>query len=123
MKSSNHIKSIAVVGAGLRGLCSAAYLRSVGHNVQVFDAMPRYGGIWNRVSDDAQINTPYYGYTFHPTNVWTTHRPAKPEILANLERMVAVEGLADFIRLNHPVDIVSRTADGLWTLNDRERNL
>jgi thioredoxin reductase len=114
------MKSIAIVGAGLRGLCSAAYLRSVGHTVSVFDAMPRYGGIWNRVTDDAQINTPYYGYTFHATNVWTSHRPAKLEILANLERMVAAEGLADIIRLNDRIDSVSHAADGCWRLNGRD---
>lgn len=82
--------------------------------------MPHYGGIWNRVTDDAQINTPYYGYTFHPTNVWTSHRPAKLEILANLERMVVAEGLADIIRLNDRIDSVSRAADGSWQLNDRD---
>ena len=111
------MKSIAVVGAGLRGLCSAAYLRSVGHRVRVFEVRPTLGGIWSRVTDDAQINTPYYGYTFHPTNVWHSHRPTKVEILANLERMVDAEGLADAISLNHQIDNVSRTGGGTWKLN------
>jgi len=112
------MKSIAVVGAGLRGLCSAAYLRSVGHRVSIFETLPRYGGIWNRVTDDARINTPYYGYTFHPTNVWNSHRPTRPEILANIERMVDAEGLADDIRLNYRIENVSRATDGSWRLND-----
>lgn len=111
------MKSIAIVGAGLRGLASAAYLKSAGHRVCVFEKTGAYGGIWTRVSEHAQINTPYYGYTFHPTNLWESHRPRKREILENLERMVTAEGLESSIRLNSPVRGVSRPEPGRWLIN------
>jgi len=116
--SETNSAAVAVIGAGLRGLTSAAYLKSVGNRVRVFERLPDYGGVWSRVQDYAHINTPYWGYTFHHTNVWRSYRPAKNEILANLSRMIETEGLASDIALGTAVESVSRTAAGKWLIND-----
>ncbi len=112
------VHSIAIVGAGLRGLASAAYLKSVGNRVRVFERRPDYGGVWSRVHEYAHINTPYWGYTFHHTNVWHSYRPTKAEILANLSRMVEAEGLAPYISLGTAVESVFKTETGRWRIND-----
>ena len=112
-------KRIAIVGAGLRGLASAAFLKSAGADVRVFEKAPRIGGIWQQVLGDVEINTPSYGYTFHETNIWQGHRPTKIEILSNLERMIAHADLKDSIALSTPIERVFKTDDKTWTLNDR----
>jgi putative NAD(P)-binding protein len=112
------MKSIAIVGAGLRGLASAAYLKSAGNRVRLFERAPVYGGVWNRVHERAHTNTPYWGYTFHHTNIWSSYRPTQPEILANLHRMVDAEGLAPFISLSTAVESVLKTEQGRWRIND-----
>ena len=63
-------KRIAIVGAGLRGLASAVYLKRRGHQPTVFERSHTIGGIWSRVYPTSVANTPSYGYTFHPSNLW-----------------------------------------------------
>lgn len=40
------ILNIAVVGAGLAGLCAAKYAKSCGHLVTVFEQCAELGGTW-----------------------------------------------------------------------------
>lgn len=111
-------KRIAIVGAGLRGLASAAYLKSAGAHVRVFEKAPKIGGIWRLVHGTTQINTPSYGYTFHESNRWTEGRPNATEILANLTHMVADAGLENAIELSTTVIKIHKTQSGTWTLNN-----
>jgi cation diffusion facilitator CzcD-associated flavoprotein CzcO len=59
---------VAIVGAGVRGLASAVYLRSRGYGITIFEQASTCGGMWTRVYDTSFINTPNHGYTFHPGN-------------------------------------------------------
>lgn len=111
---------VAIVGAGLRGLASAVYLRARGHQVTVFEQASGYGGIWARVYDTSLINTPSHGYTFHASNRWSSSHPNRVEIMANLHRMVEVEGLARHLVLGTRVDRVVPTASGRWRVGDRD---
>lgn len=77
---------IAIIGAGIRGLSSAAWLSAAGAKVTVFEKCERLGGVWQRVHRGARINTPIYGYAFHSTNHWTSDKPSAAEILDNLEK-------------------------------------
>lgn len=38
-------KKIGIIGSGPAGICSAYFLRSMGHRVSVFDSMPKVGGM------------------------------------------------------------------------------
>jgi hypothetical protein len=113
-------KRIAIIGAGLRGLASAAYLKSVGAQVQVFEKASAIGGVWARVTEDAAANTPSYGYAFHASNQWPSRRPARDEILANFGRMIQQAELEKSICLSTPVEQVRKNAQGNWILNNRE---
>lgn len=39
--------NVAVIGAGLAGLCAAKYAKSFGHSVTVFEQCDKLGGTWN----------------------------------------------------------------------------
>ena len=85
--------------------------------MRIYDQASRVGGIWNRVFASSVINTPHYGYTFHPTNIWPRVHPTRDDILANIERLVQAEQLVPNLRLNTPVESVEQTSAGLWRLN------
>lgn len=38
--------NVAVVGAGLAGLCAAKYAKSFGHSVTLFEQCEKLGGTW-----------------------------------------------------------------------------
>jgi phytoene dehydrogenase-like protein len=60
-------KSIAVIGAGLGGLASAAYLAQKGFNVKLFERLSRAGGVvdsfkrGNYVFEATTHQLSYYG--------------------------------------------------------------
>jgi len=112
---------IAIVGAGIRGLSSAAWLGSAGAKVTVFEKHERPGGVWQRVHGGAWINTPSYGYTFHSTNRWTSDKPSAAEILQNLEKMVRVCEIQSRIRYSTPVFGVRQKSNGRWQINDESQ--
>jgi cation diffusion facilitator CzcD-associated flavoprotein CzcO len=112
------MKSVAIVGAGIRGLSSAVYLKRRGCRVKIFEKSGGYGGIWTRVFSTSVINTPAHGYTFHADNRWPSHRADAGQILKNIDRMVEHENLSGDFRLNTPVDQVTRTESGAWRIND-----
>jgi len=115
---SNQTKRIAIIGAGLRGLASAAWLRSAGAEVRVFEKTSHVGGVWRRVHAGARINTPSFGYTFHASNRWQSPKPSQAEILENLERLVRISRLERAIQFETPVHGISKTESGKWTVND-----
>ncbi|MGI9290089.1 MAG: FAD-dependent oxidoreductase [Gammaproteobacteria bacterium] len=112
---------IAVIGAGIRGLVSAGYLKGRGYAVRIFDKADSPGGIWRQVYASSVINTPAHGYTFHPGNIWQEDPTPRNEILANIDRLVAEEALGPLLRMGQAVDHVVHTPKGRWLVgNDPE---
>ena len=89
-----------MIGAGVRGLASAAFLKQRGYQVTLFDRAQTIGGIWNRVFPSSTINSPGYAYTFHSSNRWPNFSPNRQDILDNLARLVDEEGLNNCLELN-----------------------
>ena len=108
--------TIAIVGAGIRGLASAVYLNRQGCRTRIFERLPHVGGIWNRVFSSSVINTPSHAYTFHSSNRWSGSHPSRDEVLGNIRRMVDEEGLEAMISLNTTVQGVTKVARGRWRL-------
>lgn len=109
---------IAIVGAGIRGLASAAHLKRLGYRVRVYDKAEAPGGIWQQVYPTSVINTPCYGYTFHVANQWHDLHPSRDGVLRNVDRLVTDEHLADELELGTPVHSVVRSQSGRWCVND-----
>jgi hypothetical protein len=118
--SSERMKSVAIVGAGIRGLSSAAFFKSRGYRVTVFEKSNSAGGIWTRVFPSSVINTPAHGYTFHADNIWPMRRANAQQILTNVDRMIDREQLEPEIRLNTSVESVTKSPSLTWRINGEE---
>lgn len=117
-KNSDRVLRVAIIGAGIRGIVSAAYFKQKGYDITVFEKRATVGGIWRQVYPTSVINTPGHGYTFHYTNRWTHRHPCRQEVLDNLQRVIDVEELRDNIRTGVDITGVTRTSDDRWRLND-----
>lgn len=54
--------NVAVVGAGLAGLCAAKYAKSFGHSVTIFEQCGKLGGTWIYTE---QTGVDEYGLNIH----------------------------------------------------------
>ncbi|MGE4297433.1 MAG: FAD-dependent oxidoreductase [Desulfovibrionaceae bacterium] len=70
-------RSVAVIGAGPSGLAAAGYLASIGYKVDLYDKLPKAGGLMvfgipghripeERILDGVAHLEAQYGVTFHP---------------------------------------------------------
>ena len=100
---SSHFK-IAIVGAGFAGLGMGIRLKQAGETSFVLlEKAGRVGGTWrdNTYPGAAcDIQSHLYWFSFDEQPDWSRIYPLQAEILANIEAMVARQGLAPHIRLN-----------------------
>lgn len=99
-------KRIAVVGAGMGGLCAAIKAREAGHEVTLFEHASSVGGTWraNRYPGVAcDVPAILYQFSFAPNPHWSHHYARGPEIYAYTQALVEQFGLADSLRLNEGV--------------------
>lgn len=99
-------KRIAVVGAGIGGLCAAILARQAGHDVTVFEHADSVGGTWraNRYPGVAcDVPAILYQFSFAPNPDWSHHYARGAEIHAYARSLVSDFGLEDAIRLNEGV--------------------
>jgi hypothetical protein len=103
-----------VIGSGVRGLASAAFLKQRGYQVILFDRAQAIGGIWNRVFPSSTINVPGYAYTFHSSNHWPHFFPNRQDILDNLARLVDEEDLSNCLELNTEITNLEKVGPNTW---------
>ena len=99
-------KRIAVIGAGMGGLCAAIQARAAGHLVTLFEHADAVGGTWraNRYPGVAcDVPAILYQFSFAPNPHWSHHYARGPEIHAYTEALVEQFGLAEVLRLNEGV--------------------
>lgn len=113
-------KRIAVVGAGMGGLCAAIKAREAGHDVTIFEHADSVGGTWraNRYPGVAcDVPAILYQFSFAPNPHWSHNYARGPEIHAYTKSLVDQFGLAEVLRLNEGVASAHWDADaGTWTL-------
>lgn len=110
-------KRIAVVGAGLGGLCAAIKVREAGHDATIFEAADAVGGTWraNRYPGVAcDVPAILYQFSFAPNPHWSHSYARGAEIHAYTKALVDQFGLADHLRLNEGVSRATWN-DG-WTV-------
>lgn len=54
--------NIAVIGAGLGGLCAAKYAKNAGHSVTIFEQNSKIGGTWIYTDETGKDE---YGLNIH----------------------------------------------------------
>ncbi|TFK56995.1 FAD/NAD(P)-binding domain-containing protein [Heliocybe sulcata] len=126
---------IAVVGAGLTGISSAAHAIAHGFDVVIYEAGDRPGGIWAHVNKTSGLQLNSLIYRFHPAVLWTHAFPHRDEVLGEIRRVWKEYQLEPRTRFNTPVTSVKRAtkesanSDDLdpkhqgharWIINDGE---
>ncbi|KAJ7773005.1 FAD/NAD(P)-binding domain-containing protein [Mycena maculata] len=110
---------IAVVGAGLTGVSSAAHCISHNFEVVLFEAAPQsgLGGIWAHVNSTSSLQIHSQMYRFHPAVFWRHAFPFQDEILGEITRIWKEYHLEPRTRFETPVTSV-RKVGGHWLVND-----
>lgn len=114
---------IAVVGAGLSGLCTIKELLEAGHDVVCFEKSAELGGVFSSTgtydSVSLTVSNYFMAYSdFMPYDekirYWT-----RAEYKAYLERYAAFFNLKDRIQFNCTIESIDDFADGQWQVRTK----
>lgn len=97
---------VAIVGAGLAGVCAAIQLRAAGIPFVILEKNPDVGGTWFENSyPGCGVDTPnhYFSYSFSPNNDWSHHFSKRGEILDYIRDTARKYELRDHIRFRTEV--------------------
>ncbi|WAR62037.1 hypothetical protein PtB15_14B131 [Puccinia triticina] len=122
--SPNPLGRIAIVGAGITGISTAAHFLAHGFEVVIFEQSPTIGGIWSRVNSTSSLQLDSLMYRFHPSVRWSNQFPVrKGEILSELQKIWNSYRLNSRTRFNFTVQQVTRQQasddqPSKWTINN-----
>ncbi|KAK3307135.1 uncharacterized protein B0T15DRAFT_166035 [Chaetomium strumarium] len=110
---------IAVVGAGITGVTSAAHCIGHGFDVTIFEAGDRdtLGGIWSRVNNTSSLQIHSIMYRFHPSVKWEHGYPDRQQILSQVRELWRRYGLDGRTRFNTKIDRIEQDEHGRWVIN------
>ena len=111
---------IAIIGAGITGVTSAAHCIGHGFDVALFEAgsEDELGGIWSRVNNTSSLQIHSIMYRFHPSVKWERGYPDRQQILSQVRSLWHRYGLDRRTRFNTKVDRVYQDQQGRWIVND-----
>jgi cation diffusion facilitator CzcD-associated flavoprotein CzcO len=112
--------TVAIIGAGLSGLCMAIKLRESGiETFTVYEKSGTVGGTWRDNTYPGlfcDVPSRYFQYSFAPNPDWTRRYSPGSEIAAYLERIADEFELRSKISFNTEMT-EARWVDGRWHLN------
>ncbi|WP_025736152.1 flavin-containing monooxygenase [Mycobacterium genavense] len=110
---------VAIIGAGVSGLCMAAKLQDAGiDSYTVFEKADDVGGTWRDNTYPGltcDVPSRYYSYTFAPNAKWTSLLSPGPELQAYFRRVADERGIRRHIRFGCDVTKAEYCA-GTWHL-------
>ncbi|KAK4056269.1 hypothetical protein OIO90_002712 [Microbotryomycetes sp. JL221] len=119
---------IAIIGAGLTGISSAAHCVSHGFEVVIYDSDDKIGGVWSNVNSTSQLQLNSLMYRFHPSVKWSKGFPKRDEIVSEIKKLADRYNLQGSLRLQTPVKKVTRHKElstdpkegghARWVIND-----
>lgn len=112
---------VAILGAGMSGLCMGIQLQRAGiRDFVILEKSAGLGGTWwdNRYPGaQVDVPAPAYSFSFAPNPRWTHRFADAPEIHAYQQRLAEDHGLLGHIRLGHAIVEASfDAAAGRWQL-------
>jgi cation diffusion facilitator CzcD-associated flavoprotein CzcO len=112
---------VAILGAGMSGLCMAVQLKRAGlHDFVILEKQSGLGGTWwdNRYPGaHVDVPAPLYSFSFAPNPHWKRRFAAAPEIQAYMQRVAQEHGVIPHIRFGTRVAGAEFDADsGRWQL-------
>jgi cation diffusion facilitator CzcD-associated flavoprotein CzcO len=110
---------VAIIGAGMSGLCMAVKLQDAGINsYTIFEQASEVGGTWRDNTYPGltcDIPSRYYSYSFRPNPEWSRFLPPGPEIQAYFRQVADERNIRPNIRFDTEVKS-ARYRDGRWWL-------
>jgi cation diffusion facilitator CzcD-associated flavoprotein CzcO len=115
------VPSIAIIGAGLSGLCMAMQLERAGHrDYVIYEKAEGLGGTWrDNTYPGAACDVPshLYSFSFARKRDWTRKFAEQAEILAYAERCADTYGIRSHIRFSAEIATAAYDDDsGRWAL-------
>ncbi|WP_445398302.1 flavin-containing monooxygenase [Streptomyces sp. LE64] len=108
---------IAIVGAGVSGICLAVKLKQAGiDDFVVYDRAEAVGGVWREnVYPGVSCDVPsrIYSFSFAPNPEWDSYFARGDEILSYLNKVVEEYGIGPHLRLGEEV-AEARYTSGEW---------
>jgi cation diffusion facilitator CzcD-associated flavoprotein CzcO len=115
--------SIAIVGAGMSGLCMGVKLKQAGiDSFTIYEQAGTVGGTWRDNTYPGlacDIPSCYYSYSFEPNPDWSRYYAPGAEIQSYLERVADRYGLRGHIRFHTEVER-ARFERGRWRIEARD---
>lgn len=119
---STHLSrpKIAVIGAGITGVTSAAHCIGHGFDTTIFEAgtEEELGGIWSRVNNTSSLQIHSIMYRFHPSVKWERGYPDRQQILSQVRELWKRYGLEHRTKFSTKINRVYQDKQGRWILND-----
>jgi len=111
---------VAIIGAGMSGICTAAKLQPAGiHDFVVYEKADQVGGTWRDNTYpglSCDVPSRYYSYTFAPNPDWTRLFSPGAEIHDYLRRVARELNIEPRIRYGAEVAEAEWIEDGRWRL-------
>jgi cation diffusion facilitator CzcD-associated flavoprotein CzcO len=109
--------SVAIVGAGMSGICMAAKLQDAGiEEYTIFEAADEVGGTWrDNTYPGLHCDVPsrFYSYRFRPNAEWTHLLPPGSEVQSYFQQVATERGIRSHIRFGTEVT-AARYEGGRW---------
>ncbi|KAJ5391085.1 hypothetical protein N7509_006575 [Penicillium cosmopolitanum] len=116
-------RKVAVIGAGVTGISSAAHCVGHGLDVQIFESRPQdqgLGGIWSRVNSTSALQVHSLMYRFHPSVHYDSAYPSQKQIKEQIVQLWKRYDLERRTVFDTRVTSVKKTKDGQWIINNNE---
>lgn len=114
---------VAIIGAGMSGICMAAKLQDAGiDSFTIFEKAADVGGTWRDNTYPGltcDVPSRHYTYSFRPNPKWSHFLSPGPEIHAYFRRVAEERGLLRHIRFGADVTRASYD-DGKWRISTGE---
>jgi cation diffusion facilitator CzcD-associated flavoprotein CzcO len=108
---------VAIIGAGMSGLCMAAKLQDAGiDSFTIFEKADDVGGTWRDNTYPGltcDVPSRYYTYSFRPNPDWSRLMPPGPEIQSYFRQVATERGIRPHIRFGTDVES-ARYDQGQW---------
>ncbi|KAI1373964.1 FAD/NAD(P)-binding domain-containing protein [Hypoxylon crocopeplum] len=111
---------VAVIGAGITGVTSAAHCIGHGFDVVIFEAGDEtsLGGIWSKVNNTSGLQIHSFMYRFHPSIRWRGGYPDRQQIVSQVRQLWERYGLDTRTKYNTKVEKVYQDEKGRWVVNN-----